>query len=97
MVIKWNRNAVKQLLAAILFIEENGFASYAKELEDNILSRIRTLPKTPELYTLDKYRKDNDGSYYAFETHHYRISYRVRKNEIRIIRIRHASRKVLKY
>lgn len=32
---------------------------------------------------------NNDGSFRAFEIYHHRISYRLLKNEVRIIRIRH--------
>jgi plasmid stabilization system protein ParE len=97
MAIKWNKSAVQQLLDAIRFIEENGFYAYAAELESDILSKIRNLPQNPNIYPLDKYRKNNDGSYRAFEIDHYRISYRNKKETIRIVRIRHTSRRVRKY
>jgi plasmid stabilization system protein ParE len=97
MLIKWNKAAVQQLLDAIRFIEENDFYSYAEELERDILSRIRNLPKNPTIYPLDKYKRNNDGSYHAFEVDEYRISYRNMKNEIRILRIRHTSRRVRRY
>ena len=97
MVIKWNKAAIKQLFDAIDFIEETGFHSYAEELEKNILLRIRNIPKNSTIYPLDKYRKNNDGTYHAFEIDNYRISYRNKKQEIRIVRIRHTSRKPLKY
>ncbi|MBV8389694.1 MAG: type II toxin-antitoxin system RelE/ParE family toxin [Mucilaginibacter sp.] len=97
MVIKWNKTAVQQLLDAIRFIEENEFFSYAEELEKDILSRIRNLSENPTIYPLNKYRRNNDGTYHAFEVDEYRISYRNKPDEIRIIRIRHTSRKVRKY
>jgi plasmid stabilization system protein ParE len=97
MVIKWNKAAVQQLLDAIRFIEENDFYSYAEELERDILSRIRNLPQNPTLYPLDKYRRNNDGSYHAFEVDQYRVSYRNKKDEIRIVRVRHTSRRVRKH
>jgi plasmid stabilization system protein ParE len=97
MRIKWNRSAIQQLLDAIRFIEENNFFSYAEELEKEILSRIKNLPANPEMYAADKYRKNNDGSYRAFEVDQYRISYRYTANEIRIVRVRHTSRRTRKY
>jgi plasmid stabilization system protein ParE len=95
MVVKWNKIAIKQLFDAVDFIEEAGFQGYAESLEKEILLKIRNLPGNSNLYPLDKYRKNNDGSYYAFEVENYRISYRLRKQEIRIVRIRHTSRKPL--
>ena len=97
MRIKWNKVAVKQLLDAIKFIEETGFQSYAEELEGNILSKIRNLSVNPILYPIDKFRKNNNGSYHAFGVDNYRISYRIMKEEIRIVRVRHTSRKPIKY
>ncbi len=97
MEIKWNKVAIKQLLDAIKFIEENYFYSYAAELERKILTRIKGLPANPNVYPLDKYRRKNDGTYHAFEIDDYRVSYRSKKNEIRIVRVRHTSRKVRKY
>jgi hypothetical protein len=43
MLIKWNKAAIRQLIDAILFIEETGFYTYADEVERDILSRIRNL------------------------------------------------------
>jgi len=97
MVIKWNKAAVQQLLEAIWFIEENEFNTYAVELQSEILSKIRNLPQNPTIYPLDKYRKNNDGSYHAFEVDDYRISYRNKKDTIIIVRVRHTSRRIRKY
>ena len=41
----------------------------------------------PEYYGPDKFKINNDGSYRAFEKHHYRISYRFTKNVIRILKV----------
>jgi plasmid stabilization system protein ParE len=95
--IKWSRSALKQLDKALDFILENGFISYALQFEDNILSRVDNLTDNYTIYSLDKYKKDNDGSYHAFEVDDYRLSYRVINSQIRILRIRHTSRKVKKY
>src|ERR1700759_5324496 len=97
MIIKWNKAAIQQLLDVIRFIEENGFYSYAEELERDILLRIRNLPDNPNLYPADKYRRNNNGTYRVFEVDQYRVSYRIQPGEIRIVRIRHTSRRTRKY
>jgi plasmid stabilization system protein ParE len=97
MNIKWSKNAVQQLLDAIRYIEENGFASYAEELEKEILSKIRNIPQNPKIYPLDKYKKNNNGSYHAFEIDSYRISYKSERVAIKILRIRHTSRRTRMY
>ena len=97
MEIKWSKPALDQLDKALDFIIEQGYTSYAIELEEKILSRIENLVSNYNIYPTDKYRKDNDGTYHAFETDEYRISYRVQKSTIKIIRIRHTSRKTRMY
>jgi plasmid stabilization system protein ParE len=96
-VIKWSKPALSQLDKALDFIVEKGFDIYAVELEDNILFKVESLIDNYTLYPADKFKKDNDGSYHAFEVDEYRVSYRVRKLEIKIIRIRHTSRRTRKY
>ena len=92
MKIKWNKSAIKQLLDIIPFIEENEFQEYAEKVEKEILNRIRSLPETFHYQSLDRYKIDNDGSFRAFEFERYRISFRVKTTEIRILHIRHTSR-----
>lgn len=50
-----------------------------------------------EIYSLDRFKIKNDGSYRAFEKYHYRVSYRVLPNQIRVLRIRHTSRNPKEY
>jgi plasmid stabilization system protein ParE len=55
------------------------------------------LLENPEKYPLDKFKKNNDGTWRAFEKHHYRVSYHILKNQIRIVRMRHTSKSPLNY
>ena len=94
--IKWNRRAIKQFDDAIAFIE-NDSVSNAEKFKRDILNEIDYLLKYPENYSPDKYKTNNDNSFRAFELHHYRISYRYIKDEVRIIRIRHTKMNPLDY
>jgi len=96
-VIKWSKPALDQLDKALDFIIEEGFVAYAAKLEEGILTRVENLIDNYTIYPTDKYKKDNDGSYHAFEVDEYRISYRVKNSQIKIIRIRHTSRRPRKY
>ncbi|GAC1305950.1 MAG: hypothetical protein NVSMB24_15640 [Mucilaginibacter sp.] len=97
MEVRRSRPALEQLDKALDFIIEQGFVSYASELEENIISRVENLVDSPALYPVDKYKKGNDGSYHAFEVDEYRVSYRITKSLIKIIRVRHTSGKTRKY
>ena len=92
MNIKWNKTAIKQLFEIIQFIEEKQFEEYAKKFETEILNKIRLLPKSYIYQAFDKYKINNDGTFRAFEYDRYRISFRVKNSEIRILHIRHTSR-----
>jgi plasmid stabilization system protein ParE len=64
---------------------------------DDIVSAVNKVISNPEVYPPDKYKDNNDGSYRAFEKHHYRIVYRFNDNTIRVLRIRHTSMEPKEY
>jgi len=96
LTIKWNRRAIEHFDHAIAYIE-NDSPKNAEKFKIDILYKIDGLIKHPEKYSPDKYKINNDGSFRAFELHRYRISYRYKKDEIRIIRIRHTKMNPLNY
>jgi len=95
-MIRWNKKAIIQLDEAIEYIEKDSSVNAVK-VRKEILLKIDSLLKHPEQYGPDKYKTKNDGSFRAFELHHYRISYRYIAPEIRIIRIRHTKMNPLGY
>ena len=86
--IVWTKRAERQMKAAYKYISEDSPQNAAKVVEDIAKSVNKTITN-PELYGLDKYKINNDGSYRAFEKHRYRIVYRVTQNIIRVLRVRH--------
>ena len=93
MEIKWNKRAIEQLLDIIEYLENNNLTDYASKIEFQILHKIESLPKKLEVFQIDRLKVNNNGSFYAFEISNYRISYRIYKNEIRILRIRYSGRR----
>jgi plasmid stabilization system protein ParE len=93
MKIKWNKTAVKNLISALEFMENAGFTDYSIRLEKEIISVIQALPNNYLNFQLDRFKENNDGSFRAFIIENYRISFRVKANEIHILRIRHTSKK----
>jgi plasmid stabilization system protein ParE len=96
LMIKWNKRAIQQLDDAIEYIEEDSPVN-AEKVRKEILLKIDAIPQHPEKHNPDKYKINNDGSFRAFELYHYRISYRYKSNEIRIIRIRHTKMNPLNF
>jgi len=91
LVIKWNKSALNQLIKAIEYIQKDSVQA-SETVQVDILTTIGNLTGHPEKFPPDKYKLNNDKSFRAFELHSYRIAYRYKNNEIRIIRIRHVKR-----
>lgn len=96
MVIVWNNTAKNEFRKAYQYIAGDSFQN-AENFKKEMVAAILALTEFPERYRTDKYKKNNDGTWRAFEKHRYRISYRILKNEIRIVRMRHTSRSPLMY
>lgn len=96
MVIVWENEAKRELRKAYGYILQHSFQNAVK-VRQAIIDAVLSLPANPERYSPDKFKIDNDGSWRAFELYRYRISYRVKKNEIRIVRLRHTSRSPQSY
>jgi len=92
----WSRTAAQQLEKVYKYILSDSYQN-AQKVKDDILASTNKLPSYPEMYPLDKYRTSNDGSFRAYEIHHYRIAYHVTEKEIIIIRVRHTSMEPLLY
>jgi len=96
MVVVWSDSAKAALKKAYLYITLDSLQN-AQMVRDELIDLTINLPENPEKYPPDKFKKDNDGTWRAFEKHHYRISYRVLKNQIRVVRMRHTSQSPLTY
>ena len=94
--IRWPLLTQKQLSKAYEYILSDSYQNAGKVKAD-ILSSTRKLKVNPEMYPPDKYRKNNDGSFRAYELHRYRIVYRITEKEIIIVRVRHTSKEPKQY
>jgi addiction module RelE/StbE family toxin len=96
MVTVWTPKATAELKKAFDYISQNS-PQNAKKVIDEIIALADKLPRNPEMYGIDKYKRNNDGSWRAFEKFHYRISYHITQKDIQIVRMRHTSRTPLSY
>ena len=69
----------------------------AEKVRKAIIDKADKLSKHPEKHPPDKYQKNNDDTYRAFELHRYRISYRIKSDEIIVLRIRHTKMEPKEY
>ncbi len=96
MVTVWTPQAIAELRKAYDYISKDSPQNARKVIDE--LTRIADqLPAQPEMFPADKFKKNDDGSWRAFEKFHYRISYLITSKEIRIVRMRHTSKTPLHY
>ncbi len=95
-MVVWSKTASFQLRKAYNYIIKDSFQN-GQIVRDEIIALTINLANHPEKYPLDRFKKNNDGSFRAFEIHHYRISYRILKSQIIIVRLRHTSMSPLLY
>ena len=94
--ISWDTQALQQFNAAIKYIARDSLQG-AEKVRKDILKKVDRLQRHPTLHNPDKYKKNNDGNFRAFELYHYRVSYYVSSIEIRILRVRHTGMEPKEY
>jgi plasmid stabilization system protein ParE len=94
--IIWRYGTKDELKKLYQFIKKDSHQN-ATDVRNGILNQIKRIAIHPEIFSLDKYKTANDGSYRAFELYHYRISYRVTDEALHIVRIRHTAQSPLSY
>jgi plasmid stabilization system protein ParE len=94
--IRWDKPALQQFNAAIKYIADDSLQN-AEKVKLNVLQKITRLIIHATVYPPDKYKKNNNRDFRAFEIHRYRISYYVSETEIRILRLRHTSMEPKEY
>jgi plasmid stabilization system protein ParE len=86
--IAWSKQGLKQFEKAYKFLKRDSEQN-AENVRFEILEKIAKAAVYPEIFSLEKYKKNNDGSYRYFEKHHLRVTYRVLNDAIWIVRVRH--------
>lgn len=94
--IVWDKEAILQMEKVYEYLKERSLQS-ANKVRKSIKETVQELPKHPKIYELDRFKKDETNEHRAFEKYSYRVTYRVKEKEIRILRVRHTSRIPLEY
>lgn len=78
-------------------LEKTKSFNIAKNVLDSITTSVNILKTSSEIYETDEMRLPQNENYKAFEVFSYRISYKITKKNIYIIRVRHTSRNIKFY
>jgi len=95
-VVRWSKKALSELQKAYDYIKMDSPPNAIKVINE-IVRHTEALADTPEIYPPDNYRVNNKGQYRAFVLYHYRVSYKIMKDTILIVRLRHTSMSPLSY
>ncbi len=94
--VVWDTKAYLQLEKEHKFIKKKSVIA-ANKVRKSIRDTAKSLALHSDIYSLDRFKKNNDGNYRAFEKYSYRVTYKVKENQIIILRVRHTSREPLEY
>ena len=89
--IVWDDVAKLELKEAYLQVKKTSPAN-ALKVQERILQSVAELQFNPLIYEADRFKKDNPGTYRAFEKDSYRVMYSIQKEQIVITGVRHAHR-----
>jgi plasmid stabilization system protein ParE len=84
----WTKRSQLHIKALYSYISKDSPKNALVVVQDIIAATEKAITN-PEYYNPDKFKLNNDGTYRAFEKHHYRIVYRYQNNVIRVLRVRH--------
>jgi len=97
-IVIWSRLALKQTEKIHKrILKDSKSLNVADKVINKLLISSDILENHPEVYSLDRFKTNNNGTYRAYEVYSYRISYRISKDKIRILGVRHTSREPLGY
>ena len=94
--VVWDELARTALKLAYYHIKQDSLKQAEKVLHE-IIAASKKLVDHPEIYPPDKYRKDKDVRFRAFEKYNYRISYFITEDTIRVLRLRHVKQEPKEY
>ncbi len=94
--IIWSKQVSLSFKKAYEQIKEESYTN-AEKVREGVMKIIDDLPKHPEKYPPDKFKRNNPGYYRAFEKYAYRVAYKHTAEEIRILRIRHVKQEPKEY
>lgn len=88
--IEWTASANKNFFKAIDYISEFSLQG-AESVMHSIAEQLQKAAEYPQIFSPDKWKKNNAGIYRAFEIKRFRITYKILSSEkvIKVIHFRH--------
>lgn len=94
--IVWTKRSLKNLQMIFDYISKDSLQNANKVIND-IVKSMEKAQTNAFIYNVDKYKINNDSNYRAFEKHHYRVVYKIIKNTLYVLRVRHTKQEPFQY
>lgn len=94
--IRFSNLANDDIDQVALHLQEESPHNY-QMIREQVFSAIEKIAQNPKRHPPDRFKKDNQGEYRAFEKQKYRITYKILPDSILILRIRHTRQMPLDY
>lgn len=92
----WSNIAKDQLKEIFKYIKKDSLQA-AEHVKAKILESTKSLETGITIYQADILKDNNNGGYRAYTIFSYRITYKIEKDFVYILRVRHTSREPLEY
>lgn len=92
----WDELARTALKKAYSHIKQDSLEQ-AEKVKQEVILAAKKLSDHAQMHPPDKYRKDHDIRFRAFEKYNYRISYFITEDFIRVLRFRHVKQQPEEY
>jgi plasmid stabilization system protein ParE len=94
--IIWDIEARNAFKAACQYIKRDSLEN-AEKVKREVIEATLALKSNPEMHPPDKYRRNKDKRYRAFELNSFRLSYFIIGDAVRIVRFRHVKQAPKEY
>jgi plasmid stabilization system protein ParE len=94
--IVWDSKEFHNFISILNAIKQDSPLN-AKRVKTRITNIVKSIPKHPFKFREDEFKDPNDGSYRVFNQDNIRVSYRVTKSTIKILRVRHSKQEPINY
>lgn len=96
--IIWDRIALDHFKEILDYLSKQS-SQAPKIVKEGVLSQLDSVKKNLLIFEIDKLKDNPNNEFRAFVIYNYRITYQIKveKKEIRVLRIRHASREPFGY
>ncbi len=92
----WDKEALNVFKEILSFLSKQS-AQAPKIVKESVLSRLDAIKTNPLIFEADKLKEPANKEFRAFIIYSYRVTYQIKSQVIRVIRVRHTSREPLGY